>query len=158
MRWRENLDSLADNLIKKALYANFLDGGTDMCILQIYMQSDGKVLEVLPEEVENAELAVEDVVCQVLLELFGGGSVDDVSIDFSSYLPGRRQCSIQVHAQCSYQSFALMPRTSENMELAVKRSIRPIMRELFGPVKVDCVILSPSPRIRENGPALHRSV
>jgi len=43
----------------------------EMSILQIHMQSDGQVLEVLPEEVENAELAVEDVVCQVLLELFG---------------------------------------------------------------------------------------
>jgi hypothetical protein len=129
-----------------------------MCILQIYMQSDGKVLEVVPEEVENAELAVEDVVCQVLLELFGGGSVDDVSIHFSSYFLSRRQCSIQVHAQCSYQSFALIPRTSENIELAVERSIRPIMTELFGPVKVDCVILDPSPWNRKNGPALHRSV
>jgi hypothetical protein len=129
-----------------------------MSILQIYIQNDGKVLEVVPEEVENAELAVEDVVCQVLLELFGGGSVDDVSIHFSSYLLNSRQCSIQVHAQCSYQSFALTPRTSENMELAVERSIRPIMTELFGPVKVDCVILDPSPWKRENGPALHRSV
>lgn len=128
-----------------------------MNILQIYMQSDGKVLEVLPEEVENAELAVEDVVCQVLLELFGGGSVDDVSIDFSSYLPSRRQCSIQVHAQCSCQSFTLIPRTSENMELAVERSIRPIMTELFGPLKVDCVILNPSSWRHKNGPALHRS-
>ena len=129
-----------------------------MSILQIYMQSDGKVLEILPEEAENAEFAVEDVVCQVLLELFGGGSVDDVSIHFSSYLLSRRQCSIQVHAQCSYQSFALIPRTSENMELAVERSIRPIMTELFGPVKVNCVILDPSPWNRKNGPALHRSV
>jgi len=129
-----------------------------MSILQIYMQSDGKVLEVLPEEVENAELAVEDVVCQVLLELFSGGSVDDVSIHFSSYLLSRRKCSIQVHAQCSYQSFALIPCTIENMELAVERSIRPIMTELFGPVKVDCVILDPSPWKRENGPALRRSV
>jgi hypothetical protein len=129
-----------------------------MSILQIYMQSDGKVLEVLPEEVENAELAVEDVVCQVLLELFGGGSVDDVSIHFSSYLLNRRQCSIQVHAHCSYQSFTLIPRTSENIELAVEKSIRPIMAELFGPLKVDCVILNPSPWKRENGPALHGNV
>ena len=129
-----------------------------MSILQIYMQSDGKVLEVLPEEVVNAELTVEDVVCQVLLELFGGGSVDDVSIHFSSYLLSRWQCSIQVHAQCSYQSFALIPCTSENIELAVERSIGPIMAELFGPVKVNCVILDPSPWNRKNGPALHRSV
>lgn len=127
-----------------------------MSILQIYMQSDCKVLEVLPEEVENAELAVEDAVCQVLLELFGGGSVDDVSMHFSSYLH-RRQCSIQVHAQCSYQSFMLVPRTSENIELAVEKSIRPIMTELFGPLKVDCVILDPSPWKRENSSVLHRN-
>ena len=129
-----------------------------MSILQIHMQSDGQVLEVLPEEVENAELAVEDVVCQVLLELFGGGSVDDVSIQFSPASRRTRQCSIQVHAQCSYQSFTLRPRTSENMELAVERKIRPIMTELFGRLKVECVILTPSSWYHKNGPAIQHTV
>ena len=129
-----------------------------MSILQIHMQSNGQVLEVLPEEVENAELAVEDVVCHVLLELFGGGSVDDVSIQFSPASRSTRQCSIQVHAQCSYQSFALVPRTSENMELAVESRIRPIMTELFGRLKVECVILTPSSWYRENDPAVQHTI
>ena len=143
---------------KKGFVHKFLRKGLEMSILQIHMQSDGRILEVLPEEVENAELAVEDVVCQVLLELFGGGSVDDVSIQFSPASRRTRQCSIQVHAQCSYQSFTLGPRTSENMELAVERRIRPIMTELFGRLKVECVILTPSSRYRENGPAVQHTV
>lgn len=129
-----------------------------MRILQIHMQSDSQVLEVLPEEVENAELAVEDVVSHVLLELFGGGSVDDVSIQFSPAMRSSRQCSIRVQAQCFYQSFTSVPRTSENIELAVERRIRPIMTELFGRLKVECVILTPSSWNHENGPAIQHTV
>ena len=143
---------------KKGFVHKTLRKGLEMSILQIHMQSDGQVLEVLPEEVENAELAVEDAVCQVLLDLFGGGSVDDVSIQFSPASRRSRQCSIQVHAQCSYQSFALMPRTNESMELVVERKIRPIMTELFGRLKVECVILTPSARNHKNDPAIQHTV
>lgn len=115
-----------------------------MSILQIYMQSDGKVLEVLPEELEKAELVVEDAVCQVLLELFDGGSVEDVSIHFSPHVLSHRKCSIQVDAQCSSQSFTLIPQTCENMELALESRLHALMRELIGPLKVDCVISNPS--------------
>jgi len=147
----------ADNL-KKGFVRSSLRKGLEMSILQIHVQSDGQALEVLPEEVENAELAVEDLVCQVLLDLFGGGSVDDVSIQFSPASHSTRQCSIQVQAQCSYQSFALVPRTSENIELAVERRIRPIMTELFGRLNVECVILTPSSWNRKNGPAIQHTV
>lgn len=115
-----------------------------MSILQIYMQSDGKVLEVLPEELEKAELAVEDLVCQILVELFDGGSVEDVSIHFSPHVLSHRICSIQVDAQCSSQAFTLVPRTSENMELALESRLHAVMKELVGPLKVDCIISNPS--------------
>ena len=147
-----------DNLIKKGFVHKSLWKGLEMRILQIHMQSDGQVLEVLPDEVENAEFAVEDVVCQVLVELFGGGSVDDVSIQFSPATRSSRQCTIQVHAQCSYQSFVLVPYTNENLELAVERRIRPIMTELFGRLKVECVILTPSSWNHENGAAFQHTI
>ncbi len=57
-----------------------------MDILQIHVQCYDKFFEVSPDEVENAELTVEDVVSQVLLDLFGEGTVDEVTICFSPNL------------------------------------------------------------------------
>src|SRR5438105_9841861 len=117
-----------------------------MCILQIHLQSYDRFFEVLPGEVENAELTVEDVVSHVLLDLFGGGTVDDVTIRFSSSLRmGLQHCSIQIHAQCSCQCFVLQPCTEEKMNLAIEKSLCSMLKELFVSVKVDSVMLNPSP-------------
>lgn len=130
-----------------------------MCILQIHLQSYDRFFEVLPGEVENAELTVEDVVSHVLLDLFGEGTVDDVTIRFSSSLHmGLQHCSIQIRAQCSCQLFTLLPRTKENMKLAVEKSICSILKELFGSVNVEGVMLSPSPWDSGNDAALFRSI
>jgi hypothetical protein len=40
-----------------------------MRLLHIQVQNQGRIFEVLPEEAEHAELAVEDVVGQILLDL-----------------------------------------------------------------------------------------
>lgn len=129
-----------------------------MCILKIHMQCYDRFFEVLPDEVENAELAVEDVVSHVLLDLFGGGTVDDVTIHFSSNLHmGLQYCSIQIRAQCSCQCFALLPRTKENMKHAVEKSMCSLLKELFGSVNVDSVTFSPSPWDYGNDPALSYS-
>ena len=117
-----------------------------MCILQIHLQCYDRFFEVLPGEVENAELTVEDVVSHVLLDLFGEGTVDDVTIRFSSSLHmGLQHCSIQIYAQCTCQHFVLLPRTWENMEIAVEERMSSLLRELFGTVTVDNVKLRPSP-------------
>ena len=39
-----------------------------MCILQVHVQCAHRFFEVLPDEVESAELTVEDAVSQILLE------------------------------------------------------------------------------------------
>ena len=130
-----------------------------MCILQIHLQCYDRFFEVLPDEVENAELTVEDVVSHVLLDLFEEGTVDDVTIRFSSSSRmGLQHCSIQIRAQCSCQFFVLLPRTKENMKLAVEKSICSILKEFFGPVNVEGVMLSPSPWDSGNDPALFRSI
>lgn len=114
-----------------------------MCIIQMYVQCYGRFFEVLPEEVENAELTVEHLVSHVLLDLFGGGTVDDVTIHFSSgSRMGLYHCTIQLRVQCSYQSFALLPHTRENIELTVQKSICSILKELFGSVHVDSTTFS----------------
>ncbi len=128
-----------------------------MCLLDIHAQSDGRRFEVFPEETENAELTAEEAVSHVLLNLFGEVTVDDVTVHFSSTSrTGLYHCSIQIHAQCSCRLFALLPRTKENMKLAVEKSLCSILKELFGPVNVDSVTFSPSPWDYGNNPALSR--
>jgi RNase P/RNase MRP subunit POP5 len=115
-----------------------------MCILQIFVQCHDRFFEVLQEEVESTEAIVEDAISQVLLDLFGEVSVDDVAIRFSSDLRmGLQHCSIQIQAQCSYQSFALFPRTKELIEHTVEKRISLILKELFGSVTVDSVTITP---------------
>ena len=130
-----------------------------MCILQIHLQCYNRFFEVLSDEVERAELTVEDVVSHVLLDLFGEATVDDVTICFSSsFHMGLQHCSIQIRAQCSCQFFTLLPRTKENMKLAVEKSICSILKELFGSVNVEGVMLSPSPWDSGYDAALFRSI
>ncbi len=115
-----------------------------MCILQIFVQCHDRFFEVLPEELESTEITVEHAISQVLLNLFDEVSVDDVTIRFSSGLRmGLQHCSIQVQAQCSYQSFALSPCTKENIEHSVAQCISLILKELFGSVTVDSVTITP---------------
>ncbi len=115
-----------------------------MCILQIYVQCHDRFFEVLPEEQEGAEATVEDAISQALLDLFGEVSVDDVTIHFSPDMRmGLQHCSIQIRAECSYQSFTLFPCTKETMEHSVEQCISPILKELFGSVTVDSVTITP---------------
>ena len=112
--------------------------------LQICVQCLDRSFEVLADEVNNAELMVEDAMSHVLLKLFDGGTVDEVTISFSPGLRmGLQHCSIQILAQCHHQSFVLVPRTKENIEHSVAQCISPILRELFGSVTVDSVTLTP---------------
>lgn len=115
-----------------------------MCMLKMQVQCSDKNFEVSPYEIENAELVVEEAVSSVLLYLFGTGTVEDVSIRFSPLRHnGLRQCSIQIQAHCSCLQFTLLPRTKRNMELAVEKSMRVILRELFGSAQVEFVTMRP---------------
>ncbi len=124
-----------------------------MDILQIHVQCYDKFFEVSSDEVENAELTVEDVVSQVLLDLFGEGTVDEVTICFSpDLLMGLQYCSIQIRAQCPSQSFLLSPRTKEHIQSAVEKRIGSLLKELFVSVNIDSVLLSPLPQYYGSDP------
>jgi hypothetical protein len=117
-----------------------------MGILQIQVKCYDRYFEVISDEVVDTELVVENAASQVLLELFDEVAMDDVSIRFSSQLQmGLQQCFILMQAQCACQSFTLLPRTREHMELAVEKNICSILRELFGSVTVESVTFSLSP-------------
>jgi predicted TIM-barrel fold metal-dependent hydrolase len=117
-----------------------------MCLLHISAQSDDRFFEVSSEEVGNAVSIVEDAVRHVLIYLFSEGKVDDVKIHFASRRRrGLQHCAIQIHAQCSCQRFERLPRTRENMEIAVENSLAILLREIFGSVTVGRVTLKPVP-------------
>lgn len=118
-----------------------------MCLLHIHARSYGKILEVLPGEVEHTKLTVEDAVSHVLLAFFGEVTVEDVTVRFSSNSPapggGQRECSIQVQALCTYESCVLLPCAQEYMELAIGKSISSVLKELFASVQVESVVVQP---------------
>jgi hypothetical protein len=116
-----------------------------MCMLKVQVACPGKFFEVSPDEVVKAELAVEEAVSSVLIHLFGTATVDDVAIYFAPHrYKGARRCSIQIQAQCACQQFVLLPPTRRNMELAVGRCMRTLLKELFGSVSVECVTMTPA--------------
>jgi len=117
-----------------------------MCIFLMHIKCADRFFEVLPDEVESTELTVENAVSHILLDLFGKGAVDEVTIRFPSNLRmGLQHCSIDIRAQCFCQFFSLLPRTQENMKNALVKSICSLLKELFGSVNIESVTLSPSP-------------
>jgi hypothetical protein len=117
-----------------------------MGILQIHAKCYDRFFEVFSDEVVDTELVIENAVSHVLLDLFDGVTMDEVSICFSSHLhTGLQHCFIWMQAQCAFQSFTLLPYTKERMDLAVENGICSILRELFGSVTVESITFSFSP-------------
>jgi len=130
-----------------------------MCIFLMHIKCADRFFEVLPDEVESTELTVENAVSHILLDLFGKGAVDEVTIRFPSDLRmGLQYCSIDIRAQCFCQFFALLPRTEENMKHALIESASSVLKELFGPVNIESVTLSPFPWNYEHNPALSQKL
>ena len=119
-----------------------------MYIIQIYMECVEKFSEILPNDVEYAELVVEDLVSHILLDFFTEAIIDEVSISFSSDSLKEQQPSfIRINAQCSNRISQLLPNDVENMELALEASLSCVLVELLGSVnvnKVEIKLLSPT--------------
>jgi hypothetical protein len=109
------------------------------------MQCYDRFFEVFSNEVEYNELLIENAVSQLLLDYFDEVMVD-VTIIFSPHLHmGLQHCSIQIQAQCEWQTSASLPRPKDNIELTLENNMCSIFRELFGSVIVDGVSFNPSP-------------
>jgi hypothetical protein len=116
-----------------------------MCILQAHMQCVDKFFEVFPNEVEQNELILENVVSQLLLDFFDEVTVD-VNITFSPHEQmGLLHCFIQIQAQCENQLSASLSDSSEYIELRIENKICSILREFFCSVIVDNFTFIPSP-------------
>lgn len=116
-----------------------------MHTLRINAQSYGRVSEIYPEEPENIELMIEDASSLVLADLFEEAIVDDISVRFSQPArSGHRDSTIHIQAQCTLESFTLVPRTLEYIQLAVEEGICAILKELFGSVTIQKLVMEPS--------------
>jgi hypothetical protein len=129
-----------------------------MCTLQAHMHCYDMFFEVFSDEVEYNELMIESAVSQLLLDYFDEVMVD-VTIVFSPHVHmGLQYCSIQIQAQCEWQTVAPLSYTKENIELSVEKSMCSILRELFGSVIVDSVTFNPSPRNYKHGHSIVSNV
>src|SRR5258708_7716119 len=62
----------------------------------------GGYSEILPDDVENTELVVEDLVALILLDLFGMVAVDGVHVTYAPADSTQQSfCTLQVRAACS---------------------------------------------------------
>jgi len=115
-----------------------------MHMLRIDAQSYGRFSEVFLDEPENVELMIEDAVSLVLADLFEEAIVDDISVAFSvPSSSGHREGTIHIQVQCTLESFTMIPRTDEYIQLAVKEGICAILKELLGPVTIQKLEMKP---------------
>ena len=133
-----------------------------MCIIEVLAQCYDRFFEVVPEEKEKAELAVEDMMSQILMYLFGGTGeegetgVDEVTIDFSpGFHAGLRHCDISIRAQCSCNTFVFSPRSHDYIRYTIKKTLSSVLKELFITVKIDDVIIHHSHRCELDNTFLH---
>lgn len=117
-----------------------------MHTLRIHAQSYGRFSEIFPDEPENVELMIEDAVSLVLADLFEDEAiVDDISVGFSAPSPGgHRDGTIRIQSQCALESFTMIPRTDEYIQLAIKEGVGAILKELLGPVTIQKLEIVPS--------------
>ena len=116
-----------------------------MSRISISAQSYSRNFEVMLDEKENTELAVEHGVSHTLLYLFDEAMVEDVTVRFSPLLrSGQRECTIQILAECAYDSFVQLPCTKDHMVHIVGTSVCSLLKELFGPVTLTAASIEPS--------------
>jgi hypothetical protein len=117
-----------------------------MYICKVHVQCDARFSEIVPDNMNVVECMVEESVGQALVDLFGEGTVDDVSIYFAPYTYLKlKYYFIQVHAQCAYEDFILRPCTEEHAKEAIGRKVSAVLRELFLSAEVDAITLMPAP-------------
>jgi len=114
-----------------------------MYVFNMYLQCADRFSEVIPEELETAELTVEHLVSQVLLDLFGTVLLEDVSIRLpASGSVQKAQCFVHIYAQCSDFSIPSAQGDLDDVELALENRIGCVLVELFETVNVDKIIIS----------------
>lgn len=113
-----------------------------MYLIQIEAQCIGDHFEVLLDEVKNAELMVEDLVGQILLDFFGEVAVDEVLIVFSPRSSEeQRDCTVYIQARCSLEGPPVTEDQMQKVERVLEERVSYTLMELFGTVIVDRVMI-----------------
>lgn len=129
-----------------------------MYAIEIDIRCIDSYFEVLLDDLENAELTIEDLISRALADLFEAIIVGGVIISVSpSSRTDVQLCSISIDVQRPGRPFLLLPEDLENMEFAVENAISCVLLELFETVMVDRVTISLSPIDDEDDTALPRS-
>ena len=124
---------------------------TDVRLLQISVRCANRFMEVTLDELESAELAVEDGVGTVLLDIFETVAIDEVSISFTLDQGVEHQmCTIRIDVWCPFSPVPVHPHELENIEFAVEDRIGCVLAELFGEVIVDEVRIDYLTSVQEN--------
>jgi len=103
-----------------------------MAIIHIHLQCNDRFIEALPEGIEHAELMVESLVSQVLLELFNTVTVNEVTI---------KQAPLGVTLQCETDIDQARQGDLGATELLIENVVSQVLQELFDTVTVDEVTI-----------------
>ncbi len=113
-----------------------------MYILQMHLHGLGRFHEMLPLEFEGAELTLEEVSSQVLLDLFDEVIVDDVTLCYEQIPRGEQEhCSMFLRFFCPARTLKTCLWGLERLELVVEEYISCALVELFGKVIIDNVAI-----------------
>lgn len=104
-----------------------------MAIIQLRLQCSDKFIEALPDEIGNAELMVESLVSQALLEIFNTVMVDNVTF--------KQAPSLEVTLQGESDNDQVKQRDVETTAQVIESIVSQVLQEMFGTVIVDEVTI-----------------
>lgn len=102
--------------------------------IQMVVQCSGRFVEVLPYDLEAAEVLLEDQVSHTLLSLFDKGGVEAVDVVVRFHPDQPEPYTLLIEAKCPARAFPVHPNESERVELAVEDAVSCALLELFGEV------------------------
>jgi hypothetical protein len=127
------------------LSIDFCERKRPMYLVRISALCYSRFLEVLPEEVENTELFVEELIGHIFLSMCGEVVLDEIGLAFSAPSAAERQysCSIRIHAHYPIHTWCAY--TLEEMGPALEAKLNLALTELFGAVDIEQIIIGPAP-------------
>lgn len=108
-----------------------------MYVFTMHADCADQFMEVLPEQLESAELVVEHLISQVLLGLFDTVILEDVSLLRSDRSKPQVGFLIHIYAHCANVSRPFLADHFDDLELYLEENICCALIELFGTVLVE---------------------
>lgn len=98
--------------------------------------------EILPEEGENTELVIEDLVALILLDIFGTVVVDGVSVTCSPASATQQACcALQVQAVCAAETASISEVSLALLAARLENALCCTLIELFSTILVNKLLV-----------------